>query len=199
MLQIGPGVDNIHALSHAVYDQLAIWGGVMSAPQVAALYARGRRHLPVEGDGTGSLLFRASWDGQYDAEVAEGSPTASPAGAADQHCRLDLASRHRGRRFSYRIGMPAHDGREDDRVPVMAVLQRTRWGALVETNNEEYGQLELDGSNNGHPVGASLAPWLPSPTAPMTLRVGLHLPPDTAPWMLPVGVGAHSYLSLIHI
>ncbi len=193
MLQVGPGTENPYTLSRAVYDQMAIWDDAMSAQQVAELHARGRRHVPEEGDGAGSLLFRASWDGQYHADVAEGSPTASFAGAADQYCRLDLASRHRGKRFSYRIGMPSHDGSDDDRVPVMAVLMRTKWGALTETNSDEYGRLDLDGSNNAHPVGASLAPWLPSPTAPMTLRVGLHLPPDSVPWSLPVGVGAHSY------
>ena len=193
MLQVGPGVENVYALSHAVFDQMAIWDDAMSAQQVAALHALSRRHVPAEADGAGALLFRASWDGRYDAEVAEGSPTASFAGAADQYCRLDLASRHRGKRFSYRIGMPRHDGSEGDRVPAMAVLKRTKWGALTETNADEYGQLEVDGSNTGHPVGASLAPWLPSPTAPMTLRVGLHLPAGTVPWSLPVGVGAHSY------
>ncbi len=192
-LQVGPGVENTQALSYAVFDQMAIWNDAMSAEQIATLHELGRRHVPVEADGTGSLLFRASWDEQYDAEVAEGSPAASLEGAADQYCRLDVASRHQGKRFSYRLGMPAHDGSDDDRVPVMAVLQRTKWGMLTETNADEYGRLDLDASNDGHPVGASLAPWLPSPTAPMTLRVGLHLPPDSVPWSLPVGVGAHSY------
>ncbi|MGD9495696.1 MAG: LamG domain-containing protein [Armatimonadota bacterium] len=191
---VGPTPDNTYSLARAVYDQMTIWDGAMTAEQVAALHALGQRHRPRQEDGSGRLLFGASWDGQYDAHSAEGSPTASFLGAADQYCRLDVGSRHRGKRFSYRIGMPAHDGSDDDRVPVMALLQRTKYGLLVETNTDEYGQLDLDGSNNAKPIGASLAPWLPAPAAPMTLRAGLHVKTSTAPTAAAIAVGAHSYV-----
>lgn len=192
-ISVGPTPENSYGLAHAVYDQFAIWDDVMTAEQVAALYGRGNLHLPEESDGTGQMLFRAGWDGQFDADVAEGSSTASFEGAADEYCRLERGSRWDGKRFSYAIGIPRHDGSDDDRVPIMAVLQRTKWGGYTITNTEEYGQLVLDASSNGHPVGAQLAPWLPAPTPPMTLRVGIHVPAASAPNFLPIAVGAHSY------
>lgn len=192
-ISVGPTPANSYALAHGVYDQLAIWDDVMSAAQVAALHARGNLHLPQEADGNGQMLFRAGWDGQFDADVAEGSATASFEGAADEYCRLERGSRWDGKRFSYAIGIPRHDGSDDDRVPIMAVLQRTKWGVYTISNTAEYGQLTLDGSSNGHPVGASLAPWLPAPTPPMTLRVAVHVSAASAPKFLPVAVGAHSY------
>lgn len=192
-ISVGPTPNNTYGPSYAVYDQFAIWDDVMSAGQVAALHARGNLHLPQEADGNGQMLFRAGWDGQFDADVAEGSGSASFEGAADEYCRLERGSRWDGKRFSYALGIPRHDGSEGDRVPIMAVLQRTKWGGYTITNTAEYGQLVLDGSSNGHPVGAQLAPWLPAPTPPMTLRVGIHVPAGSAPQSLPIAVGAHSY------
>lgn len=192
-ISVGPTPENVYAMSYAVYDQLAIWDDAMSAEQVAALHARGNRRLPQEGEGNGRMLLRAGWDGQFDADVAAGSGSASLEGAADEYCRLERGSRWDGKRFSYALGIPRHDGSDDDRVPIMAVLQRTKWGGYTITNTEEYGKLVLDGSNNGHPVGASPAPWLPAPTPPMTLRVGIHVPASSAPKFLPIAVGAHSY------
>ncbi|MGC9320024.1 MAG: LamG domain-containing protein, partial [Armatimonadota bacterium] len=192
-IHVGPGSANQYTLAHAVFDELAIWNEVMTPEQVSALHEAGRMHIPQAEDGSGALLFRASWDEQYDAEVAEGDGTASFDGAADQYCRLDCGSRHRGKRFAYRLGTPKHDGSEDDRVPVMAVLQRTKYGTVESANTDEYGTLEVDASGNGHTVGAWLAPWLPGPEAPMTLRLGLHVPRDSAPEGPPIGVGAHDY------
>ncbi|MEA3401161.1 MAG: LamG domain-containing protein, partial [Armatimonadota bacterium] len=121
-IYVGPGPANPYALAHGCYDQLAIWNDIMTPEQVADLHDAGRVHIPESEDGSGAMLFRASWDEQYDAEVAEGDGTAGFEGAVDQYCRLDCGSRHRGKRFAYRIGTPRHDGSEDDRVPLMAVL-----------------------------------------------------------------------------
>jgi len=194
LIRLGPGADHAGTLAYAVLDQMAIWDDTMSGQQVGELYDRGRKHVPQPGDCSGELLFRACWDEQYDADAAEGSGTASFEGEPDQYCLLDCGSQHDGRRFSYRVGMPAHDGSPEDRVPLMALLQRTKSGSVEETNTEEYGRLDIDASDASVPIGACLAPWLPGPAKPMTLRLGLHIEEQTAPLDLPVAVGAHSYI-----
>ena len=192
-IRLGPGEANPAGMSHAVMDQFAIWSEAMSAAQVAGLYAHDKDHLPQQADGTGALLMRAGWDGQFDADLAEGSAVVTLLGAADQYCRLDIGSRHQGKRFAYRIGMPAHDGSEDDRVPLMALLVPGKRGSVSQTNTAEYGQVDVEAGNVGFPVGVTLAPWMPEPARPMTLRVGLHVPTPSAPMSAPISVGAHSY------
>ena len=192
-IKLGPGVDNIFTRDYAVYDQFIIWNDVMSADQVADLHEEGRLHVPVEADGTGDLLLRASWDGQYDAEVAEGSGIATPECAADEYCRLDIGGREIGKRFAYRVGMPAHDGSEDDRVPLYAVLERTQHGVLTVNNTDEWAEFSVDATNEIHPSGAFLAPWITAPEEPMILRVSAHLVSQNAPVNLPIGLGAVSY------
>ncbi len=192
-ITVGPGSDNAWPGSFAAYDQLAIWDDVMSAAQVSALCAKGRRHAPEQSEGSELLLFCCLWDGQFDADIAEGGSTGTPEGDADEYCRLDLGGRRHGQRFSYRLGMPAHDGSEDDRVPAFAVLTPGTYGALTATNTEQWAEVEVDASDNGHAVGVWLAPWLAAPTEPMTFRCALHLVPDGAPTNLAIGVGPLSY------
>jgi hypothetical protein len=193
LLTIGPGVENTRAMSHATYDHLAIRDGVMSAAQVAELHAAGHEHLHEEADGTGTLLLRASWDEQFDAEIAQGDGSATMLGEPDQYCRLDRRSRHRGKRFDYRIGTPAHDGSDDDRVPVLAVLPPGLRGQVNATNHEDHGELEIIASGVVQSVGSTLAPWLSAPQPPMTLRVGVHVAEAPAQIGAQVAVGAHEY------
>ncbi len=192
-IKFGPGAANTLTRDYAVYDQSAIWNDAMSASEVADLHAEGRLHVPVEADGSGDLTFRASWDGQYDAEVAEGSGIATPECAADEYCRLDIGGREIGKRFAYRIGMPAHDGSENDRVPLYAVMERTRRGGLTVNNTEDWAEFIVDASGQTDPVGALLAPWIVPPEQPMALRVSAHLVTENAPVNLPIGVGAVNY------
>lgn len=192
-LQIGPGTEHAHVLTRATYDQLCVWSEVMSAGEVSELFARGHLHRPESSDGSGEMMLRAGWDGQYDADIAEGSAVAGFVGATDQYCRLESGSRADGKRFSYRIGLPTHDQAETERVPLSAVLVPLQWGVVEETNTSEYGRLDVNASNNARAIGASLAPWLPSPEPPMTLRVGVHIPVSGAPRDLPIAVGGHSY------
>lgn len=194
VIRLGPLVGNTYKQDMAVYDQLTIWNDVMSAGQVAALYAEGRLHLPAETDGSGRMLFQASWDGQYDATVAQGAGTVTVECAADEYCRLDVGSRQVGRRFSYHLGRPRHDGSEDDRVPLYAVLVRSTYGTVTATNEDEWARLDIATSGTSHPVGVSLAPWLPAPTEPTVVRVALHLDPSTTPHNVAIGVGAVSYI-----
>ncbi len=191
-IKVGPGELNTRAMSHATYDQMAIWDEAMSAAQVAALYAQGQDCAPQEADGAGSMLLRASWDEQFDADVAEGSATVTLLGEADQYCRLDCRSRHAGKRFAYRVGMPAHDGSADDRVPVFAMLAPWNRGSVWSTNTEDYGQLDVVASGEVHTTGAFLAPWMPSPVKPMTLRAGVHVE-SLVTTQGPVAVGAQDY------
>jgi len=192
-MRVGPGTSNSWSFSHAVYDGLSIWDEVMTAEQVSALYAKGRRHTPQESDGAGRLLFRASWDGQYDAEIAEGGGTATPQGEADQYCRLDIGGSRHGQRFGYRLGTPKHDDSENDRVPLFAVLARTNYGGVTVTNGEEWSVLAIDASNSPHPVGASLAPWLSPPTEPMTLSFAVHVASEGVPMNTAISIGPLSY------
>lgn len=194
-LTIGPGQDNTRNVARAAYDQFAIWNEAMTAEQVADLYAMGREHRPEEADGSGALLLRAGWDEQFDADVAEGSATATLEGATDEYCRLWTRSIHDGKRFKFDIGMPTHDGTDEDRVPLTAVLVPAGRGSVTVTNTEEYGQVEVDACGEAHPSGVALAPWLPEPLKPMTLRVGLHLRDYTGPINAPVAVGALDYFS----
>lgn len=191
--EIGPGIENSHALTRAVYDQFAVWDDLLDAAQVADLFAKDRLYLPREDDGSGTMTFRASWNGQYDADIAEGSAAVTVAGETDQYCRMNVGSRKRGKRFSYRIGQPSHDQAEVERVPFGAVLVTGQRGTVVETNTEEYGRIDVNGSNNSYAVGAVLAPWLPEPQRPMTLRIGLHIPAAGAPTDTPIAVGGYSY------
>lgn len=192
-ITLGPGELNERAMAHATFDQLAIWDEAISPTRVAALHERGRHHVPQEADGSGALLLRASWNEQFDADLAQGSAAATLIGAADQYCRLDCRSRHAGKRFRYPIGMPAHDGSEDDRVPLYAVLSPRDRGTVGATNTADFGRLDVNASGQLHSVGAGLAPWLPEPLRPMTLRAGVHLASLTAPNSSPVAVGAHRY------
>ncbi len=191
---IGPGTDNTYDMAHAVFDKLAIWDEEITAAEVSALYEAGRDHVPEDADGSGTLLFRADWDGQFDADMAQGSAVATLEGEADQYCRLDVASRHDGKRFSYRIGMPSHDGSEDDRVPAFAILPPTADGQTIATNGSEYGRLDVLASGEALPVGASLAPWLPAPISPATLRVGVQLEAATMSDEERISVGAQDYI-----
>ena len=192
-IRLGPGVGNTYKQDYAVYDQFAIWDDLMTAQQAADLYAEGRYHIPAEEDCSGELLFRASWDGQLDAEVAEGSAEATVECVVDEYCRLDVGSRELGKRFSYHIGMPAHDGSEDDRVPLYAVLQRTEYGTVTPTNTADWGQLAISAGGQSNPVGAYLAPWLPSPDEPTVVRISAHVVSSGAPVNRAIGLGPVSY------
>ncbi|MFP4250392.1 MAG: LamG domain-containing protein [Armatimonadota bacterium] len=194
-IEVGPGEDNTRSVAHAVYDHLTIRDRAMSAQEVADLHAEGRHHRAGADDASGRLLFAASWDEQYDAEIAEGSGTATPGGAADQYCRLDCRSRHDGKRFSYHLGMPAHDGSDDDRVPLHAVLTPLRAGNISVTNEAEYARLDVNADGLIYPTGACYAPWMPTPEGPMTLRVGLHVDSIDGPNGAPVAVGAQEYIT----
>lgn len=193
-LRIGPGPEAGNAFG-SVMDGMAIWDDAATAGEVSELYGEGRLHVPDDADCSGSLLFCATWDGSFDAHVAEGSPTATFDGDADQWCRLDVGSRAKGKRVSYSLGMPAHDDSETDRVPAGAVLRDNGWGTVTVTNGDEWTELELDASSQTHPVGMSLQPWLPELSAPMTLRINLHVP--SVPERVPVAVGVHSYYAPI--
>ncbi len=189
---LGPGEANVRPMAHAVMDQLAILSQALSAQQVAALHALGREHEPQASDGSGSMLLAASWNEQFDADVAEGSGVATLLGAADQYCRLDCRSRHDGKRFAYRIGTPKHDGSADDRVPVFAVLPPWYRGTVTGANAADYGRIDVNANGIVQEVGCYLAPWLPAPAKPMTLRVGAHVLTMPASWAH-VAVGAQDY------
>ncbi|MBD3292291.1 MAG: hypothetical protein GF393_05165 [Armatimonadia bacterium] len=193
-ITIGPGVSNPYGAAHAAFDHLAIWDGAMSAQQVEDLYAKGRHNHPEAADCIGDLLMLASWDEQFDATVAAGSATATLLGTADQYCRLDCRSRHQGKRFEYGLGMPAHDGSPDDRVPVAAVLS-PRGGQPTLTNLDDHSRAEVSADGEVHPAGIGLAPWLQQPVGATTLKVGLHVDSTDAPNGAPIAVGAQDYVT----
>ncbi len=102
---------------------LAAWSGHLTAVQIAELYKRGPRYIPSAGNGQGSLTFLATFNSGYGADVASGDGTlytdACP--SPDRYCLLpdglvDFA------RQSYFFGIPTHDGSDNDRKPLFAVL-----------------------------------------------------------------------------
>ncbi|MCD6362074.1 MAG: LamG domain-containing protein, partial [Armatimonadetes bacterium] len=193
-IRMGPGPGNTYKQDGAVYDQMSIWNDEMSSAQVAALYAQGRLYRPQEEDGAGELLFQASWDDRYDADIAEGSGVMTVECEADEYCRLDVGSRKQGERFSYQVGMPRHDGSENDRVPLLAVLAKSPHGTVTVSNEDEWSEMTVSVGGNSHQVGVSLAPWLPAPTEPTVVRVAVHLDPSTTPHNVPIAVGPVSYI-----
>lgn len=194
VIRMGPGPGNTYKQDGAVYDHMAIWNDELSAAQVAELHSEGRLYMPKEEDGSGELLFGASWDAQYDAAIAEGSGVMTVECEADEYCRLDVGSRKQGSRFSYQTGMPRHDGSEDDRVPLLAVLAKSLYGTVSVTNTDEWAELGVSVGGNSHAVGAVLAPWMPAPTEPTVVRIAAHLDPSTTPHNIHIAVGPVSYV-----
>ncbi len=189
---VGPGTADLPASRGHVTDTLCVWNDAISAAAVEALYERGRHYVPREEDGAGTLTMRATWDGSFDADVAEGSGVATLIGAADQYCRLDVGSRRQGNRFSYLLGLPDHDDPYNERVPGDAVLVSEAAGTSI-TNMDDHAQIDVDASGVYVGVNYQLAPWLPEPMAPMTLRVTLYVPNAHTPGDLPVAIGAVNY------
>ena len=197
-------------------DNIAIWDGVMTATQYAALtrgaatYAErqaARRRLPRQSDGNGTLTFLAPFDGTFAAQIAGGDPEAYwLVGASDYHhfVRLDDGSRSRGRRHMFRFGVPRHDGSDDDRVPLRAVLGLLRdqgasqYTTLVdratysEINISQYKAISGQGQGVSWLRPAIDPGDLPYPT---TVRMRVNLPDATNPKNTKICLGPLTYIS----
>jgi len=77
---------------------LAVWDEVMTAEQMAALYAEGRRYRVRGSEGPGNLTLLATFDNGYDADVAEGDGTfyTTEGVPADRYCLIDDGVRRLG-------------------------------------------------------------------------------------------------------
>jgi len=185
---------------------VAVWDGLMTAGQVAELYAQTHRHRVTEGDGTGNLLLLATFDGSYDAEISGGSPTLTCAND-ERYCLLDDGVREQGRK-RFLLGQPRHDLSEDDRVPLSAALvvptNNDRADYVTVTNHENYAQLEVAaGYEADRAVGAllpglpihpgSIVLWSSALTAPATYRQRIHVPNDTNPPQTFIRIGPVDY------
>jgi len=200
-LSLGPFADTDTWGPAQIYS-LGVWNDVMTAEQVAAVYEQGNRWRPTESDGNGSMLLRASFDGQYDADVAAGDPTFHADGAADRYCLIDDGAREQGLR-KFLIGTPRHDLSEHDRVPLGAVCPLTRSleraPFVVDTNYANYGELEvLAGYTQERRVGGSYAkgPVFEASCVPgsSTYRQRVHIPNDGAPAGRAIRLGPIDYV-----
>jgi len=145
------------------FDNWAIWNDVMTPAQVAALYAKDRHYMPVQGDGTGALTFLADFNGAYDARIAGGSKTATY--TAGKVARLYEAGVNPDQRLLLRLGnlVDANDiaqGWAEDvpgRVPALAAFCRER-GTATATDQPGYAQFTLKKGEWGRWV-CPFAPW----------------------------------------
>jgi hypothetical protein len=179
------------------FHGLAVWDDLMTVAQMQAIYARGYQDEISESDGTGRLTLLLRLNEGLNAEVAagEGRAILGTGAAADRWCLLDVGARELGVR-RYPIGMPRHEGSEDDRKPLAAVcplLQDTsaQIAATVDQNLADYGLLRVTGYNDILPVGA----YWPSIPQPGTYRQWVHVPDtgNTAGYELGLGPIAYKH------
>jgi len=197
-------------------DNVAVWDGAMTLAQYQALkmsattYAQrqtARRRMPRQSDGNGVLTFLAPFDGTLDAQIAGGDPQAQwLVGPSDYHhfARIDDGSRSRGQRYAFRFGLPRHDGSEDDRVPVRAVLGLLRYqGADQYTtlvDRATYGEINISQMKAIPGVGQGVG-WLrealdPNDVQrPATVRMRVNLPDSTNPKQTKICLGPLTYIS----
>ncbi len=166
---------------------LAVWDEVMTAEQMAALYAEGRRYRVRGSEGPGNLTLLATFDNGYDADVAEGDGTfyTTEGVPADRYCLIDDGVRRLGRRI-FPLGMPRHDLAEDDRKPIQAILpvwlgyQLQLYDYVSAINDSEYAELKIATGFSGN---ASLGATMPKGPVvdgaieePCTYRQLIHMP-----------------------
>lgn len=199
VMYLGPGVVDASAALGGCFDNLAIWNNVMSQAQHTLLrgpatsYAERthyRRRLPQRSDCLGDMTFLAAFNNGYNATLANGDGFAQwevGAGNADQFCLLPDGSCSRGGRFSYRFGLPRHDGSITDRVPLQAVLRPiTAHGADQYTtviNNADHSRINVSQYHAPSGMGQGMGwcrPWIDPGelTRPATLRMRVHVPSE---------------------
>jgi len=207
-MTVGPRTTDT-AYIKAVFDNLAIWNGVMTADEFTAArgdasyflgqtYARRRLPQPEDVADASALTFLATWDGSYDAVIG-GDKTAQwdvTAPNYDQFCRLSDSSPGPPLRHQFFFGMPRHDNTPDDRVPLPAVLT-----LISASGNDQYttcdnvtecSRVKVTQMKNGLYEGQGyhwLRPWLTRPGAgrnndmwrPLTFELQVHVPTGIEP------------------
>jgi hypothetical protein len=215
-LYLGPRSDSTSAGLNGYLDNFTVWDGVMTLEQHLAMRGtaanaserkNARRRRPKQSDCGGVMTLLATFDGQYDAEVAGGSSTAHwMVGAAgyDQFARIDDGSRSRGERMRFLLGMPRHDNSEDDRIPIRAVFPVIRmygadqFTALVDA--VDHSEINVSALTPIPGVGQGVA-WIRSALdpddvmIPATLRMRVALPDATNPTKTRVCLGPVLYVN----
>ena len=161
-------------------------GGSFAALRDARRRAHPRLDLP------GRVLFRAPFDGSYDAAQAAGDATAyieAPASEPGGLALMDDGSRYKGRRLLLPLGKPRQDFSPDDRLPLEAVLSHYVMHGIGShsaiANEADCARLTVSqapSSIYGEGRGW-LWPWL-APGAMAgnyTLRMRLNMPPEGNP------------------
>lgn len=200
-LYLGPVAGDAYCQDKAAIAGLAVWSDVMTAEQVADLYAQGHRHRIIEGDGTGTLTLMASFDGQFDADVASGGWYFHHGATADRYCLVDDGLRKQGR-LTHILGTPRHDLSEDDRVPLYVTLRPFvgdgRESYLTATNDVNFSDLRVAaGYATDDAVGAAFA-GLPAYQAQQIVGVStysqrIHVPSADNPNDKSIRIGPVDY------
>lgn len=171
-IYLGPSAAAGHVLP--VYIQyVAAWSGKLTAVQVAELYRRGPRYVPVAEDGDGTLTFLATFNSGYAADIAEGDGElyTDAAPAPDRYCRMPDGQFEYARQ-TYFIGQPRHDGQEFDRLPVWAVFHPGYQPETYATDNQATeGKIVI--AADGSQTDLNRGPLLPGAR---TLSRGYEIP-----------------------
>lgn len=199
-IYLGPiyDTDISEYLHNLLVYTLGIWDEEMSEQQISALYAQGYRHKFRQSEGPGNLTLLLSFDNGLDAHIAagDGSWAQAEGCSADRFCLLEDGIRELGR-ARYPLGIPRHDGSEDDRKPLNAICrvqlgsaaQRASTSDINETN---YTRLVVSGHSSSLGAGAEF-PQIPKPG---TYRQLIHIPNDgdcTPPQGYLMGIGPVAY------
>lgn len=180
--------------SDLLWHGVAIWDDLLTLPQMQAIYARGPQDELHEADGTGNLLFLLRLNEGLNAEVAGGSPLASPgANSVTRWCLLEDGIRERGT-ARFPLGTPRHDGSDDDRKPLAAVCRMTldsgaQQAGVSDVNEATFSRIWVQNYSNNAVAGA----YFPEPPLPGTYRQLLHVPDEGNTPGYEMGIGPHAY------
>lgn len=196
-LQIGnPYTDpTVYKDSDLWWHTVAIWDGLLTVEQIQALYARGYLDEVRPEDGTGNLLFLLRLNEGLTADVAGGDPacTVGVTTPASRWCLMEEGIRELGTAI-YPLGMPRHDGSEDDRLPLGAVCRLTTdlaWqqAAISDLHETNYARLKVQNFTDFRVAGA----YFPTMTLPGTYRQLIHVPDEGNVPGYEMGIGPIAY------
>ena len=200
-LRLGPAAGSTYIQETHCIAGVAIWNDAMTEAQALALYREGHRHIITQADGPGTLLFMASFNEHYDADVHAGSGTFTATGGTDRYCLVDDGLREPAVKRLL-LGTPRHDFSEDDRVPLFAalapVIGTTETAPLTVTNNETDSRLQVAAGYVGTSgVGVTATgPWFYGAglAYPRTYRQRIRVPSAGSPAGTTMRIGPVDYV-----
>jgi hypothetical protein len=157
---------------------LAIWDDLLTVPQMQAILARGHLDELQASDGTGNLTFLLRLNETLTADVAGGAPTSTVGTTtpASRWCFVNEGLLNLGTAV-YPLGLPRHDGSDDDRLPLGAVCpltldEATEQAAIADTHETNYVSLAVSDYTDIFEAGA----YFPPVPLPGTYRQLIHVP-----------------------